>query len=501
MVAETEKLNPMEIAGIDPACCTDYVIKFFKKKFDLEIAIPVEVINITNMGWDFFKTAFTSIEEYREIRRLTSLNRRFQEKAARLVFNAALKDLNNTSRIVSVLSVAGVMTGGLATAASISFAIAAASWGIAALSCARLHRAIKKCDDPAFWMKDTLDMYKNVQNKIDLYLEKLNQLHEERKDIKENTLDFKKLEKIEKKIKKLEIKNYDLIIKAEKLKYKAIAIAKVKGIEDPNLLTSFKEIINVENISKKTEADEKLVEELEKNQRETTISRAMTTIGLVSAAIGVTLLSVSPFLGPAAPAVMFAGIAFVGLGLAVDLAPKLVTNIVNFFGKKHHRRDLLNKMNLNHNMLNKLFTLDEKFQFRCSFEINKEKFMNHFDNTDIRTSNQSDDEKEKKLEERWYKSVCFMEKKSMAYLLQEAEEARIKQFILEKNLDPKNSEVINHLSDKDKERIINRENRLVVVNDIKDKFKNIKSLFFSNKKKDDINANIISHPNPIKPSK
>lgn len=153
-----EELSPIHFAN--------YILSIGQKN----IVIPSQVKKVIDMGWDYFGKISSSIHEYNEFKKLKYSTRRNKEKGARLVCGAVIKELNNSSRFINILASTGALgVASLATTVSLTVTIAALSWGAAALSCVRLNRALKKKNNPVFWLEDTLEIYNNIKNKIILY--------------------------------------------------------------------------------------------------------------------------------------------------------------------------------------------------------------------------------------------------------------------------------------------------------------------------------------------
>lgn len=459
-------LNPIEVASQWNDKLSDLLYaKLITSKVDQVInQIPEPIRNAANAGLNVFAGFATNIEEFKRFRQLNSASQHRTEKGAKIIHDAVIKDLNNSSKLISVLSFSGAITGSAAAVLTplVAFTLTAGAWGVAGFAAAHLNRAIKKYQDPVFWVESSLNKYEKTLDKITHHKTQINELlieqNQSTDNLKKNKLDLE-IKKIKQKIRTLKTSNLNL-------KEKAIAIAQVKLTEDKPL--SEKSKARLTNLifgndlkkmqdtlaSKPTTETINFVKELEKNQREVIISRTVATIGLFTVATGMTLIAISPFTGPFAPAVMAAGLVVSGLGTAIQIGQSLANRIVNSVAKNHQykveRAQFLESYTkdglLSHHELASL-TDKEKLQFRFSFEhsqgfISKEQ-----------THNKNPEE----VQTLWYQSLKALDAKDRNKILKAAQAKTFDDAILARTLGVDQNHKL--ISEKAKQQIISRVSR------------------------------------------
>lgn len=506
-----EGFNPFEVAlewGGDQLSGIYHVALMTDLADRYKAKLPPAILNAVGAGWDFFKNFAANIEEIRRFKQLDSASRHKREKGARIIFNTVLKDLNNSSKLLSVLSLSGALSGAAAAVLTplTAFTLASGAWAVAGFSAVQLHRSIKKYNDPAYWLEGEVTKYEKVAEKINQHHQRLTELKEysryvdRHKEQLENTINLnpnaenvallnakiliadKQKEKIEKEIKQTENKINTLEKVGAHLEKKSLAIAQVKFSNEKPIPDNLKErlatIVSANrSIHNKSASDNKsemnfllekpsagtvkLVRELERNQRETIINRTINSIGLFTAATGMTLVALSPFTGPAAPAVMATGFVITALGTAAQLAPPFVNRVVNTIAQKHQnklvRAELLEKYDqkIDNKILEGL-SAEEKLRFRFSFELSFASLLAKFPH-----------KSEHQLEAIWYNSLKNLDDNSRNKLLKTAEAKIINNTILAKVLDVKSDDpLLETLSSKEKKQITDRVNRQVLKTDL-----------------------------------
>ncbi len=428
---------------------------------------PDNVSVFASEGLGLFSSLLTHIDALEKLRNLPNTTRHAKEKVANVLFNVVMSDYSNLSNLFSVLVAAGVLHGaavGILTPIG-TVGVAAGAWGAVAFSSISLLRATRYYYSSSYWFKDKLIRYKKIKKKIARLEDEINNLQQE----ENKTDDNKKLESIRNKIKIKQLRIRHWIVAQEKSKQQAIAIAQVnnkKGKPLSSKLTDrFATLVeeevkeSIENkpyrkLSDKefrrmlqeqpTKDTEKLIKELKKNQRDVIISRAITTVSLTIMATGLTLLAVSPFCAHGAPVVFAVGLALVLLGSAIQLGKFLSTRIVNAVATKHQykqERETLRKEYISLLGNKELQDLDDatKLKYRLSFE-----YSQHHEAS----------------ESACYKALQDMDEKKRKRILNAAEKKAMNHRILCRALDVKpDSEILNQLSDKAKQKIINRECR------------------------------------------
>ncbi len=457
-------------------------------------SIPLDILNAAGSRWNFFDGIAGYVSAYYQFQKLPEAKRRKKEKTMWAAYELSAANILNASAILTLLAQHGVLQGLAATASSPlnGIAFAAIMWGNAIHSYINLYRAVKKSNDPVYLFEDYLIKIENIKNKIQKFEDKLNSYETDDYDVDEKEL--KKINKIHQKIEYWKTEQ-------ERLQQQAILIAQVKFDKQHPLSDQLKDKFAA--ITKRdkhileaepTSWGKKIVEQLEINQKEKIEKRAINSMAWTTAAIGMTLIAISPFSGPAAPAVAAAGIAIAAIAGAIKLGEVLVSRAVNTIAKhqqnKKERVHLLTEYvkSLNSNdMLSHLASDDIKLLYRLSYEHNKQVLIKN--NPGI---------SENYLEKHWYEQLDKMDLKQREKLLNMAEKKSIEDRLLGKilGLDPVKNEkefqsATSILSKNEAKQIINRECRMHLNISIKHSF----SSLFSHQKNEtrEIDVNKFGH--------
>lgn len=477
-----------------------------KNASELERNIPSNIRMAADFGLNELKGLFIDDKDYQKWLELPNVEKRAKEKGARIIFNTTHKNFQNLSNIISLLTATSTIAGASAlTVGAVSgFGLAAGAWAASVFSAIQLKRAVKKYRDPNCWIMNKLHKYTAVNNKIkrldDMKIQLLQAFKSEQSQDKKRKLKVKII-KVNHKIKlaekhKIHLQEDTVAIAhvyANKLKDGTIdKISKLydeynqrkskNNIQDIISLNEFIEK-SIQNPNPETK---KIIGELQKNQREVITRRTIDTISYVTMAVGLTLTAISPFAGPGAPALMAAGMLITGIGTAIKLGytlgEKLVHQVAQSKQFDKEKKELLEEYGKSLDVYVSAKTPEEKLRFKLSFEHAKNDFRSNPANKDL-----SDTE----LEKRWYAMLQQQDKEVRKSILESAEKKAINTRILKKALAPEISndkfmEVSAQLSEKSKEQIVKRYNRLVLKKSIKSslvkKKSNIKNALLRRKK-------------------
>ncbi len=321
------------------------------------IATPISsnVSHMSSLFWNL-GSVLDYFAIYDSYKHLPEVKRHRKEKKALLAAETTIATVSNSASILTLLSQYGVLHG-LAATACLPLAGIVASieiWGIAIHSTVQLARAIKKTD-PVYLFENKMIQYEQLSKRIvDLSNEEpidaalLARLKEIRERVYNEAIAIvqvnfstkvsfetpQKMKSLNESSSEEEKRIHGYIEKFYRLAFENEDSEKVK-----TLATQLCAPASNENKA--------LVDQLIENQREKVTHHKIKTISNYIAAVGVTMMSVSLFCGPAAPIVLGLGIAITAVAGIIKLSQVIYDYASNKIAKnnriKEETKNLLSK--------------------------------------------------------------------------------------------------------------------------------------------------------------
>lgn len=465
---------------------SEHAVRKFMDTYRLVKGTITPVISESmDKAMDSLNNYFTNVKNIEKLYDISDSTRHVKEKAASIVLNVATNEVTKLENLSELLIHSGAIHGaGVSVAAPVlSFAAAGLAWGMVAVSTVNLLRSMNAYYDSSAWFKDKVIKYKNIKKKMRKIEHDMDKLYSKLEMAGEDKITQLQRE-LEEKKRKLEY----WIKEQEKVKREAVIIAQseygkgnssfeglknefitlVQNKEDEGALTAsfrsqqFEAHISIEKaMNRALEGPNKILfSEMKNNQRDVIISRTVTTIGLTCAAIGATLIAVSPFCAHGAPVVLGVGVGFVALGSIIQIGKFMTVTLINAAAKNHRyemeRKKLYEKYK-NDGLLDNVpdfSRIQDKnrdklaLKYRLSFENRDNKFMD---------------------EKSWYERLDAMSEKDRSRLLNKTEKKVMDENILKSVMGVSSSDykIMLQVNDKAKKRIINRACRSTLKNTVK----------------------------------